>query len=72
MGMSGAELLGHVAELFPETIRIMLTGYTNLESVIESVNRGAIYKFLTKPWDDASLREQVRDAFLQHRAKYGR
>ena len=71
-GMSGAELLGHITDLYPDTIRIMLTGYTQLDAVIDSVNRGAIWKFLTKPWEDTSLREQVRDAFLQHEAKYGR
>jgi len=71
-GISGTELLARVADLYPETIRIMLTGYTDLQSVINSVNRGAIWKFLTKPWEDASLREQVRDAFLQYEAKYGR
>ena len=71
-GMSGAEMLARVAEIYPETIRIMLTGYTELQSVIDAVNRGAIYKFLTKPWDDRALREHVRDAFVQYEAKFGR
>ena len=42
---------------------MVLTGYTDLESVTGAINRGAIYKFLTKPWDDDMLREQVREAF---------
>jgi FixJ family two-component response regulator len=42
---------------------MVLTGYTDLESVTGAINRGAIYKFLTKPWDDDQLREQIREAF---------
>ncbi|MDQ5905683.1 MAG: hypothetical protein QG590_164 [Pseudomonadota bacterium] len=71
-GMNGTDLLARVAEIYPETIRIMLTGYTELQSVMNAINRGAIYKFLTKPWDDEALREHVRDAFLHYEAKYGR
>ena len=63
--MTGAEFLGHVRERFPETIRIILSGYTELNSVFDAINRGAVYKFLTKPWDDALLRAQVLDAFEQ-------
>ncbi len=69
-GMSGAEFLGHVKELYPDVVRIMLSGYTELQSVIDSINAGAIYRFLTKPWDDDHLRSAIREAFnrrdLQH------
>ncbi len=61
--MSGTEFLARVRQLYPDTIRIVLTGYTDLDSVTGAINRGAIYKFLTKPWDDDQLREQIRDAF---------
>jgi response regulator RpfG family c-di-GMP phosphodiesterase len=61
--MSGTEFLARVRQLYPETIRMVLTGYTDLDSVTDAINRGAIYKFLTKPWDDDQLREQIRDAF---------
>jgi diguanylate cyclase (GGDEF)-like protein/PAS domain S-box-containing protein len=61
--MSGTEFFARVRQLYPDTIRIVLTGYTNLDSVTGAINRGAIYKFLTKPWDDDQLREQIRDAF---------
>jgi PAS domain-containing protein len=47
----------------PDTVRIMLSGYTELGSVTDAINEGAIYKFLTKPWDDAVLTESVREAF---------
>ena len=61
--MSGTEFFSRVRQLYPDTIRIVLTGYTDLDSVTDAINRGAIYKFLTKPWDDDLLREQVREAF---------
>jgi EAL domain-containing protein (putative c-di-GMP-specific phosphodiesterase class I)/FixJ family two-component response regulator len=66
-GMSGTEFLNIVKELYPDTVRIILSGYTDLEVVTESVNRGAVFKFLTKPWNDDQLREQVRDAFRRYR-----
>jgi response regulator RpfG family c-di-GMP phosphodiesterase len=61
--MSGTEFLSRVKQLYPETIRIVLSGYTDLQSVTDAINRGAIYRFLTKPWDDESLRVQIREAF---------
>jgi diguanylate cyclase (GGDEF)-like protein len=66
-GMSGTDFLDIVKQLYPDTVRILLSGYTDLDVVTESVNRGAVFKFLTKPWDDTLLREQVRDAFRQYR-----
>ena len=61
--MSGTDFLNIVKQLYPDTLRIILSGYTDLEVVTDSVNRGAVFKFLTKPWDDELLRTQVRDAF---------
>ena len=61
--MSGTEFLSRVKELYPGTIRIVLSGYTDLEAITGAVNRGAIYRFLTKPWDERQLREHVREAF---------
>ncbi len=61
--MSGTEFFARVRQLYPETIRIVLTGYTDVDSVTGAINRGAIYKFLTKPWDDDQLREEIREAF---------
>ena len=61
--MTGTEFLSRVKQMYPDTIRIVLTGYTDLDSVTDAINRGAIYKFLTKPWNDDQLREQIRDAF---------
>ena len=63
--MTGTEFLRRVKELYPETIRIVLSGYTELQSVIEAINEGSIYRFLTKPWDDDHLRAAIREAFRQ-------
>ncbi|MBA4741585.1 MAG: EAL domain-containing protein [Azoarcus sp.] len=62
-GVNGSEFLERVKELHPATLRIVLTGFTDLESVTRSVNRGAVYKFLLKPWDNEELRAQLREAF---------
>lgn len=64
-GMSGSEFLSKVKARFPDTMRIVLSGYTELNSIAEAINRGAIYKFLTKPWDDDLLREHVAEAFTR-------
>jgi diguanylate cyclase (GGDEF)-like protein/PAS domain S-box-containing protein len=62
-GMTGVEFLRMVKTLHPGTVRIVLSGFTELQSVTDAVNEGAIYKFLTKPWDDTQLREHIKEAF---------
>ncbi len=62
-GMTGVEFLSIAKKEYPETIRLVLSGYTELQSVTDAVNEGAIYKFLTKPWDDTKLRGHIREAF---------
>ncbi|WP_291995013.1 EAL domain-containing protein [Candidatus Accumulibacter sp. ACC003] len=66
--MSGTEFLGRVKLLHPDTVRLVISGYTQLDSIIDAVNKGAIYRFLTKPWDDNQLREHIRDAFAYYEA----
>ncbi|MDN4055301.1 EAL domain-containing protein [Massilia sp. YIM B02763] len=69
--MNGTEFLSKVKEMYPDTIRIILSGYTGVESVLDSINRGAIYRFYTKPWNDAELRDNVRLAFRQYWLTHG-
>lgn len=64
-GMTGAELLKQVKARWPETIRIMLTGYADVQSIMGAVNEGAVYKFITKPWNDDDLRITVSLALQQ-------
>jgi len=67
--MTGVEFLRKAHELYPDTIRIVLSGYTELNSVTDAINRGAIYKFLTKPWEDELLRANIEEAFLRYEMK---
>ncbi len=65
-GMTGVEFLSQVNELYPDTVRIVLSGYTDLNSVTDAINQGAIYKFLTKPWEDDLLKKNIREAFRHY------
>ena len=64
-GMTGVEFLRRAKELFPETVRMSLSGYTELQSITDAINEGSIFRFLTKPWDDERLRGHVHEAFRQ-------
>ncbi|MFO1412673.1 MAG: EAL domain-containing protein [Burkholderiales bacterium] len=64
--MTGAEFLAKVKTLYPDIVRILFSGYIEMDALTEAVNRGAVYRFLLKPWDDDALREAVRDAFRHH------
>jgi len=66
-GMSGTEFLARVKTTHPDVIRIMLTGYTEVDSITESINKGHIYKFFLKPWNDHNLKLEIRQA-LEHYA----
>ena len=66
-GMTGVDFLSIVAQLYPDTMRMVLSGYTDLQSVLDVVNRAEIYRFLTKPWDDEQLRQNIREAFRRYR-----
>lgn len=68
-GMTGVEFLGKVREQYPDTVRIVLSGYTELNSVTDAINRGAVYKFFTKPWEDDLLRANVEEAFQRYEMK---
>jgi type II secretory ATPase GspE/PulE/Tfp pilus assembly ATPase PilB-like protein/RNA polymerase subunit RPABC4/transcription elongation factor Spt4 len=62
----GSELLREIKNRWPETIRIMLTGYADIQAVMGAVNEGAVYKFITKPWNDEDLRLTVSLALQQY------
>jgi signal transduction histidine kinase len=65
-GMSGAKFLAQSRELLPSAVRMILTGYTDVEDIIESINVGQVYRFVTKPWNDQDLLETVRLCFEYH------
>lgn len=60
--MDGAAFLAEVARRWPATTRILLTGYADLESTIDAINKGHIYRYLSKPWEDNDLRVTVQRA----------
>lgn len=62
-GMNGVQFLRRTKELHPSAIRIILSAYSDLVSITEAINEGAIYKFLTKPWDNGNLRASIDEAF---------
>ncbi|MBI2381325.1 MAG: EAL domain-containing protein [Gammaproteobacteria bacterium] len=62
-GMSGTDFLGKVRELYPGTVRMVLSGYADIKSVRDAINRGAIYRFIDKPWQDDEFLRHLRDAF---------
>jgi EAL domain-containing protein (putative c-di-GMP-specific phosphodiesterase class I)/FixJ family two-component response regulator len=64
--MSGTEFLRRVKSLHPDTIRIVLSGYTELQSIADAINEGAIFRFLTKPWNDEQLIRHIEQAFEQY------
>jgi len=64
-GMSGVDLLENVKTLSPNTIRILLTGYADMSSVVDAVNKSGIYRYVAKPWDDEDFRLTVKGALKQ-------
>ncbi|MBD2259223.1 response regulator [Pseudanabaena sp. FACHB-2040] len=66
-GMSGTEFLRRTAADYPDIMRIILTGYTDVEDLVGAINEGKVFKYVTKPWDDVELKEIVRQALEAHR-----
>ncbi|MBI1256451.1 MAG: response regulator [Chloroflexi bacterium] len=62
-GMNGADFFGKVKSEFPDAIRLLLTGYADIQAVIAAINEGSIYRYITKPWDPTELDTIVREAF---------
>lgn len=60
--MSGAQLLAEAREIAPNTLRIMLTGYSDLDAAVEALNNGGIFRYLTKPWDQQEMAFTLRQA----------
>lgn len=71
--MDGAQFLAKVRDQWPDTVRMLLTGYADVNAIIEAINRGEIYRYITKPWDDNDITLVVRHALerrlLEHEKK---
>lgn len=62
-GMTGVEFLEKIIPDHPEPIRILLTGYADISAVIDSINKGQVYKYITKPWNEEELKITIENAF---------
>lgn len=61
--MDGARFLAAVRQRWPDTLRLLLTGYSDIHSIQDAINCGEIYRYITKPWDDDDIQLTVRHAF---------
>ena len=59
---TGIEFLESVLQTHPDTIRILLTGFSDINAVIDAINRGQVYKYLVKPWQNDELRIHIQNA----------
>ncbi|MCE5271665.1 response regulator [bacterium] len=64
-GLTGVQFLQKVKAMHPDTVRVILSGYADLSVMVEAINKGEIYRFLSKPWNDEELRITIRQA-LDH------
>jgi serine phosphatase RsbU (regulator of sigma subunit)/CheY-like chemotaxis protein len=60
--MNGTEFLGKTVDRFPDTVRILLTGYTDVEDLVDAINAGQVFKYITKPWNPEELKSVVQQA----------
>lgn len=65
-GISGSDFLAMVKQDYPNVIRIMLTGHASIDAAMKAINKGEIYRFFTKPWDDMDIRFAVRAAIEKY------
>ncbi len=67
--MSGAEFLAQAQRQWPDTMRILLTGYSEIDAVVRAINDGGVYRYLDKPWNDQDLLLTVAQALEQRRLR---
>jgi CheY-like chemotaxis protein len=65
-GMSGVEFLRRVKIMYPDAIRMILSGYTEVGTLTDAINKGEIYQFITKPWENEALIALIREAFVRY------
>lgn len=61
--MTGVEFLESIIKEFPNPIRILLTGYTDMDDLINAVNKGQIYRYINKPWNEEELKMVIQQAY---------
>lgn len=68
-GTTGVEFFKSITESYPDPIRILLTGYTDIEALADAINHGDIYRYITKPWNDLELHNSIKNAYDAYKAK---
>jgi signal transduction histidine kinase/DNA-binding NarL/FixJ family response regulator len=68
-GINGIQLLETVAKEYPQTVRVLVTGYSEIDVVIDAINRGAVYRYLSKPWDIEEIKATIRNAIEVYELK---
>ena len=62
-GMSGVEFFNSVRQIYPEGIRVLITAYTDVKEIIDAVNKGNIYRFISKPWSTEEIHQTIKNGF---------
>ena len=65
-GISGVEFLHRVKIMYPDVVRMILSGYTEVGTLTDAINKGEIYQFITKPWENESIISLIREAFVRY------
>jgi two-component system response regulator PhcR len=68
-GTTGVEFFKSIADSYPDPIRILLTGYTDIEALADAINHGDIYRYITKPWNDLELHNSIKNAYDAYKSK---
>lgn len=67
--MTGVEFLESIVDEFPDTIRLLITGFSDIQAVIDAINKGRIYHYVQKPWDETYLKNIINNAFETFRLR---
>ena len=65
-GMTGVDFFSKVKDKFPDALKLILTGYSDIEAVVGAINEGQVFRYLTKPWNPLELEIAVKEAFDKH------
>lgn len=66
---TGVEFFKSITETHPDPIRILLTGYTDIEALTDAINHGDVYRYITKPWNELELHNSIKNAYDSYKAK---
>lgn len=67
--MTGVEFFKSISQTYPDPVRILLTGYTDIAALADAINHGDIYRYITKPWNDLELHNSIKNAHDAYRSK---